>query len=78
MGYSPQLNALNTVGYKEAIAFINGEMSEEEALEKMKQNTRRYAKRQNTWFKRYDDMVWFSGSPAEIAEKIYNDFEERK
>lgn len=78
MGYSPQLNSLNTVGYKEAIAYINGEMTEEEALEKMKQSTRRYAKRQITWFKRYDDVLWLNGSPKEMAQKIYENYEERK
>lgn len=52
MGYSKDLNSLNTVGYKEVIAFIENRMSEQTALDKMKQTTRNYAKRQVTWFKR--------------------------
>jgi tRNA dimethylallyltransferase len=71
MGFSPELNSLNTVGYKETIAFLKGKMSEEVTLEKMKQNTRRYAKRQMTWFRKNKKIIWFSGTEKEIAEKIY-------
>jgi tRNA dimethylallyltransferase len=53
-------NALNTVGYKELFAFFDGKMTLEEAVEKIKTNTRRYAKRQLTWFKRDTDIHWFS------------------
>lgn len=70
MGYDPELNALNTVGYKECIAYLNNEMTEKEALEKMQTNTRRYAKRQLTWFRRYDDIIWLSGTNDEIAKNI--------
>ena len=45
-------NALQTVGYKELFSFFDGEMNLEEAIEKIKQNTRRFAKRQISWFKR--------------------------
>jgi len=71
MGYSADLNSLNTVGYKECIAYLTGDLSREEALEKMKINTRRYAKRQITWFKRFDDIIWLSGSKTDIALKIF-------
>ena len=74
MGYSPALNSLNTVGYKEAIAYLKGEMSSNDALEKLKQNTRRYAKRQLTWFRRYDEMKWIAGSEKDIAQHIYSNF----
>ena len=47
-----QLPALNTVGYKEIFSFLDGETTISEAVEKIKQNTRRYAKRQMTWFKK--------------------------
>ena len=46
------LNALNTVGYKELFSYLDGKYSLEQAVEKIKVNTRRYAKRQLTWFKR--------------------------
>lgn len=52
------LQSLNTVGYKEIFQFINGEITQEEAIELVKRNSRRYAKRQITWFKRYDDAQW--------------------
>jgi len=59
------LNALNTVGYKEIFAYLKGEHSLERAKELIKRNTRRYAKRQITWFKRYDDAAWFHPSEKE-------------
>jgi tRNA dimethylallyltransferase len=52
-------NALQTVGYKELFAHINGDSTLVEAVEAIKQNTRRYAKRQLTWFKRNPDTKWF-------------------
>ncbi|MFZ4414449.1 MAG: tRNA (adenosine(37)-N6)-dimethylallyltransferase MiaA [Bacteroidales bacterium] len=54
-----ELNALNTVGYKELFAFLNDECSLTAAIEKIKVNSRRYAKRQLTWFRRYDEILWF-------------------
>lgn len=53
------LNSLNTVGYKELFNFISGEWPLETAIEKIKTNTRRYAKRQLTWFKRDTEVKWF-------------------
>lgn len=52
------LTALNTVGYKEIFSYINGNTGLEQAIENIKTNTRRYAKRQMTWFRRYDDINW--------------------
>ena len=52
------LNSLNTVGYKELFEYIEGETSLEEAVELIKRNTRRYAKRQLTWFRRDEEAVW--------------------
>lgn len=53
-----QLNALQTVGYKEIFDFIDGKTSLETAIEKVKSNTRQYAKRQLTWFKRDKEIEW--------------------
>ena len=61
-------NALNTVGYKELFKYLEKDWTLEEAMEKIKVNTRRYAKRQMTWFKRDEDIVWFS--PVDI-EKLF-------
>jgi tRNA dimethylallyltransferase len=54
-----QLNALQTVGYRELFSFFDGEFSFEFAVEEIKKNTRRFAKRQLTWFKRTEHAVWF-------------------
>lgn len=53
------LNALKTVGYTEIFHYLNNEWSYEHAIEKLKQNTRNFAKRQITWFKKNQDIVWF-------------------
>ncbi|TVQ84627.1 MAG: tRNA (adenosine(37)-N6)-dimethylallyltransferase MiaA [Bacteroidetes bacterium] len=53
------LNALNTVGYKEIFAWHQNIWNLNTAIEKIKTNTRRYAKRQLTWFNRYEDARWF-------------------
>jgi tRNA dimethylallyltransferase len=52
-------NALNTVGYKEIFDYLDGRWSLEEAVERIKGNTRRYARKQLTWYKRDEDMHWF-------------------
>ena len=57
-GYSKKLNSLNTVGYKEIIQYINSEISFERAVELIKRNTRRYAKRQMTWFNADKRIKW--------------------
>lgn len=54
------LNSLNTVGYKELFAYFDGKMSLDEAVEKIKRNTRVYSKKQVTWYKKDPDMRWFS------------------
>ncbi len=56
---SRELNALNTVGYKEIFNYLDGEWSLELAIEKIKTHTRRYAKRQMTWFRRDKEIEWF-------------------
>lgn len=53
-------NALQTVGYQEIFDFIDGQYDREEAIRLLKRNSRRYAKRQLTWFKRDPEMKWFS------------------
>lgn len=52
--------SLKTVGYREFFDYFDGVYSKDEAIEKIKQNTRKYAKKQITWLKRTDDYVWFS------------------
>ena len=52
------LNALQTVGYRELFNHFNGEKTLEKAVDLIKQNTRRYAKRQHTWLKKYENVLW--------------------
>ena len=54
-----ELNALQTVGYKELFAYFDGEISREMAVDRIKQNTRRFAKRQLTWFRKNKEIQWF-------------------
>ena len=54
------LNALNTVGYKEMFTYFDGTWTFDEAVERMKGNTRRYARKQLTWFKKDPNITWFS------------------
>jgi len=59
------INPLNTVGYSEIFNYLDGNSSREEAIEKIKQNTRRFAKRQITWFKKSEDIKWFNATEVE-------------
>jgi tRNA dimethylallyltransferase len=54
-----ELNALQTVGYRELFQFFDGQMTKEEAIEEIKKNTRRFAKRQGTWFRKNEQISWF-------------------
>ena len=59
------LNSLNTVGYKELFKYLDGEWELPFALEKIKQNTRIYSRKQMTWFKRDENITWFHPEQAE-------------
>ena len=54
------LNSLNTVGYRELFDYFDGKMTIEEAKEKIKANSRKYARKQLTWFRRDSEIVWFT------------------
>jgi len=58
-GYAPTLQALQSIGYQEVISFIQGDIELEEAIRLIKRNSRRYAKRQMTYYKRFSDIHWF-------------------
>lgn len=64
------LKNLQTVGYAELFEYLENKMTLAQAVEKIKQHSRNYAKRQLTWFKRDDEWKWFMASEAEIARKI--------
>lgn len=64
-------NALNTVGYRELFRYFDGEISREKAIDLIKRNSRRYAKRQITWWARDDEIKWFHPKEKEgIIEHI--------
>jgi tRNA dimethylallyltransferase len=64
-----ELPSLKTVGYQELIEHFKGLLTLDEAIEKIKRNTRRYAKRQLTWFKRDDQITWFQPHQEDIIRK---------
>ncbi len=55
-----ELNALNTVGFKEMFAYFDGEMTLQEAIRRIQKNSRVYARKQLTWWKKDDNITWFS------------------
>ena len=67
MGLQEEDISMKGIGYKEIIAYFDGVYSKEYAIEKIKQNTRHLAKRQMTWFRRYEDMHWINIS--ELGEE---------
>jgi len=64
------LNALQTVGYAELFDYFNGKMTKEAAIDAIKTNTRRYAKRQLTWFKKEKETAWFEPGSVSLQEFI--------
>ncbi len=69
MGYSPELNSMKSIGYSEINEFIDNKIDLSTAIDEIKKNTKRYAKKQMTWFRKNKDINWFH--PAEI-KKIKN------
>ena len=59
-GYDPKLPAMQSIGYKQLFAYFRGELSLDEAVETIKIDTRHFAKRQLTWFRRNPNTQWFS------------------
>lgn len=77
-GYDKKLNSLNTVGYKEIISYLDNEITLDRAIELIKRNTRRFAKRQMTWFRKDERIKWFNvqnpGTLEKIAEEILTNY----
>ena len=70
-----QANALNTLGYKEIFNYFDGIWSFDEAIERIKGNTRRYARKQLTWFKRDATMRWFHPNDVELIKNYISNNE---
>jgi len=64
--------ALQAIGYKELAPFLRGECSREEAVENLKRETRRYAKRQLTWFRRNERIFWLERDRFETEEALFS------
>lgn len=81
MGLTESDISMKGIGYKEIIAYYKGQYDLEEAIDLVKKNTRHYAKRQLTWFKRYKDMKWFNiseyDSDTDCLEEIFKWLEKR-
>ena len=69
-------NALNTVGYKELFDYMDGRWSLDEAVERIKGNTRRYARKQLTWFKRDESVRWFHPEQQQEILNYISQYEE--
>jgi tRNA dimethylallyltransferase len=82
MGYPKSLNSLNSVGYKEIIQYLDNQITLDRAIELIKRNTRRYAKRQMTWFNADKRINWFNIKSEDdlvnLADKIAKEINERK
>ena len=72
MGYARTSKALQSIGYREALQFLDGALSMTEAVERTQAATRQYAKRQRTWFRRDPSIVWFRafGNQPETSEAV--------
>lgn len=75
-GFSPDNNqSMRGIGYREIVEYLRGNLSLEDAISKIKQHTRNYAKRQITWFKRNNKIIWFDTlKDNNIVDKILNIF----
>ncbi len=73
-GCKPGMTSMDGIGYKEIISYLGGDMSLEEALELIKKNSRNYAKRQLTWFRREKEVIWLDKTElkteAQLLDKI--------
>lgn len=71
--------SMQGLGYKEVASYLNGELTKEEMIEKLKMETRRYAKRQLTWFRKDPNIIWLDGlkSPEENIKIILEHYQEK-
>lgn len=75
--YGLELQALGAIGYKEMIPYLNGNVSKEDTIAAISQNSRRYAKRQLTWFRNKMDGTWYDTANKELLADIVSDIKEK-
>jgi len=73
-GYTADLKSMQSIGYRHMVDYIEGRSSWEETLRTMKRDTRRYAKRQMTWFKAYSGMVWVKSDQIDKIKRLIEQF----
>jgi tRNA dimethylallyltransferase len=73
-GYGPELKSMQSIGYRHMADFLQGRLPWEEAVRTMKRDTRRYAKRQMTWFKTGPDIHWMAPDRIETMKQLVKDF----
>ena len=83
MGYHKDMVSMQGLGYKELLAYLDGEITYDEAVYILKRDTRHFAKRQLTWFRREDDVIWlnkdeYSYQEDQILEKMITILKEKK
>jgi len=72
MGYSSELKSMKSIGYNEINSYFDGQCSKEEAVEKIKTVTKKYAKRQMTWFRKNKKVNWFGSDEIDrVFDKLY-------
>lgn len=74
MGYSPKLKSMQSIGYRHIVNFIDGRCTWDETVRTLKRDTRRYAKRQITWFKADPDVIWKEPDALEDIKGLINKF----
>ena len=75
--YGTELQALGAIGYKEMLPYLKGEVSKEETISAISQNSRRYAKRQLTWFRNKMNGVWYDTRSELLLNDVVKDIEKK-
>jgi tRNA dimethylallyltransferase len=76
-GYSDHLTSMQGLGYKEIVSYLQGQLSLEEAIDMLKQSTRRFAKRQLSWFRRMKEIEWFDMTDSNEHRKHLQTIQKR-
>ena len=72
MGFTRTLNSMQSIGYSEINSYIDGEIKLRDAVEEIKRNTLKYAKKQMTWFKKNKNVIWFNPDETKKIPDIVN------
>lgn len=73
-GYGPELKSMQSIGYSHMLKYLQGEWDSEKMLERLARDTRRYAKRQYTWFNKIKDIMWLETNEQDQAQLLINEF----